>query len=224
MNGWSIWRQFWGRITSARYARELEIELARQRAEIERLRADVLRAYVGARQNRRHKPGRAFERTTYRFDVLADYGAFRDLQRHRLLSLEWQRLSPDFGYVTPAAVAVIGAEAEWQEVMGAAAALYRDLAAAGLAEVAAYVLPMAYRVRFYIEMNAREAMHLIELRSTPQGHPAYRRVAQRMHALIATHHPAIAAAMQFVDHSDAEQGRLAAEQASEKKRKTKGGT
>ena len=84
--------------------------------------------------------------------------------------------------------------------------------------MAPYVLPMAYRVRFYMEMNAREAMHLIELRSTPQGHPAYRRVAQRMHALIAERHPAIAAAMRFVDHSQAEQGRLAAEQASERKR------
>jgi thymidylate synthase ThyX len=181
-------------------------------------RAAVLQAYVGERQNRRHKPGRAFERTSYRFDVLGDYGAFRDLQRHRLLSLEWQRLSPDFGYTTPAAIADIGAGAEWDEVMRAGAELYAVLAANGLREVAPYVLPMAYRVRFYMDMNAREAMHLIELRSTPQGHPAYRRVAQRMHALIAERHPAIAAAMRFVDHSPAEQGRLAAEQASERKR------
>jgi thymidylate synthase ThyX len=183
-------------------------------------RAEVLRAYVGERQNRRHKPGRAFERTVYRFDVLADYGAFRDLQRHRLLSLEWQRLGPDHGYVTPAAVGAIGAEAEWGEVMQTAGELHRAIAAAGLADVAGYALPMAYRVRFYMEMNAREAMHLIELRSTPQGHPAYRRIAQRMHQLIAAHHPAIAAAMRFVDHSEAEQGRLAAEQSAERKRST----
>jgi thymidylate synthase ThyX len=181
-------------------------------------RAEVLRAYVGERQNRRHKPGRAFERTAYRFDVLGDYGAFRDLQRHRLLSLEWQRLSPDFGYTTPAAVAAIGAAADWDTVMRAGAGLHAALAGSGLREVAPYALPMAYRVRFYMEMNAREAMHLIELRSTPQGHPAYRRVAQRMHALIAERHPAIAAAMRFVDHSPAEHGRLAAEQASESKR------
>ncbi len=182
-------------------------------------RAAVLQAYVGERQNRRHKPGRAFERTAYRFDVLADYGTFRDLQRHRLLSLEWQRLSPESGYAMPAAVAAIGAAAEWTDVMHAGADLYRAIAGAGLPEVAPYVLPMAYRVRFYMEMNAREAMHLIELRSTPQGHPAYRRIAQRMHALIAERHPAIAAAMRFVDHSAAEQGRLAAEQASERKRR-----
>src|SRR6185369_10770272 len=184
-------------------------------------RRQVLEAYVGRRENRRHKPGRAFERTVYRFDVLGDYGAFRDLQRHRLLSLEWQRLSPDFGYATPAALAAIGAQAEFDAVMRAGAELYRAVAAAGLDAIAPYVLPMAYRVRFYMEMNAREAMHLIELRSTPQGHPAYRRIAQRMHELIAERagHRAIAAAMRFVDHSDAEQGRLAAEQASEQKRK-----
>jgi thymidylate synthase ThyX len=102
--------------------------------------------------------------------------------------------------------------------MRAGAALYADVVAAGFRDAAPYTLPMAYRVRFYMEMNAREAMHLIELRSTPQGHPAYRRVAQRMHQLIAERHPAIAAAMRFVDHTPAEQGRLAAEQASERKR------
>jgi thymidylate synthase ThyX len=181
-------------------------------------RTAVLRAYVGERQNRRHKPGRAFERTSYRFDVVADYGAFRDLQRHRLLSLEWQRLSPQLGYVTPAAVQAIGGAGDWQQIMGDAADLYRAVAGAGLTEVAPYVLPMAYRVRFYLELNAREAMHLIELRTTPQGHPAYRHVAQRMHALIAARHPALAAAMQFADHSAGEQGRLAAEQASERRR------
>jgi len=195
--------------------------LARARGLSPAQRAAVLRAYVGERQNRRHKPGRAFERTAYRFDVLADYGAFRDLQRHRLLSLEWQRLSPDFGYVTPPAVAAIGADAEWEAIMQAAAELYEAIAAAGLVEVASYVLPMAYRVRFYMDLNAREAMHLIELRSTPQGHPAYRRIAQRMHALIAERagHRAIAASMRFVDHTDAEEGRLAAEQASAAKRR-----
>src|SRR5262249_15923297 len=134
-----------------------------------------------------------------------------------LLSLEWQRLSPSLGYVTPEAIAELGADAEWQQVMRAGAELYAAIAAAGLAEVAPYALPMAYRVRFYMDLNAREAMHLIELRSTPQGHPAYRRIAQQMHRLIAARHPAIGAAMRFADHSSGEQGRLASEQATEKK-------
>ena len=79
---------------------------------------------------------------------------------------------------------------------------------------------MAYRVRFYMEMNAREAMHLIELRTAPQGHPAYRRVCQQMHTLIADRagHTAVAAAMQFVDHSEVELERLSSERALERKR------
>lgn len=177
-------------------------------------RAAVLAACVGERGNRRHKPGRAFERAVYRFDVVCDYGAFRDLQRHRLCTLEWQRLTPALGYVVPDTVEAIGAAADWRAVMTESAELFAAIAAAGLPEVASYVLPMAHRVRFYLECNAREAMHLIELRSTPQGHPAYRRVAQAMHRLIAEQagHHAIAAAMRFVDHSAAATGRLEAEQ------------
>jgi len=142
------------------------------------------------------------------------------LQRHRLLTLEWQRLTPDLGYVVPDAVAAIGAGDDFRRVMDECAELSRSIAAAGLPDVAAYALPMAYRVRFYLDCNAREAMHLIELRSTPQGHPAYRRVAQRLHTLIAERagHGAIAAAMSFVDHSAADTGRLEAERRSAAKR------
>jgi thymidylate synthase ThyX len=183
-------------------------------------RLAVLQAYVGKRRNRRHKPGRAFERTAYRFDVLADYGAFRDLQRHRLLTLEWQRLTPDHGSAIPGAVEEVGARADWERVMEASAALYDAIAARGLPDVASYAVAMAYRVRFYMEMNAREAMHVIELRSAPQGHPTYRRLAQVMHRLIAERagHRAIAAAMSFADHSLVALERLQAERAAERRR------
>ena len=184
-------------------------------------RAAVLRAYVGDRENRRHKPGRAFERTTYRFDMLTDYGAFRDLQRHRLLTLEWQPLSPRHGYGVSDAIHEAGALPDWQRVMDESAALYDALVAAGLPEVAPYAVSMAYRVRFYMEMNAREAMHMIELRTAPQGHPSYRRVCQAMHRLIAEQagHRAIAAAMLFADHSSEwKLGRLAAERTAEQRR------
>jgi thymidylate synthase ThyX len=183
-------------------------------------RAAVLRAYVGERGNRRHKPGRAFERTTYRFDVLTDYGAFRDLQRHRLLTLEWQALSPRHGYGVSETIHEAGAFADWQRVMDESAAVHDALVAAGLPAVAPYAVSMAFRVRFYVEMNAREAMHMIELRTAPQGHPSYRRVCQAMHTLIAEHagHRAIAAAMSFADHSGVELERLGAERASEQRR------
>ncbi len=184
-------------------------------------RAEVLQAYVGDRGNRRHRPGRAFERTAYRFDVLTDYGAFRDLQRHRLLTLEWQPLSTRHGYSEPDAVRDAGVLDEWTRVMDASAELYEDLMSSGLTHVAPYAVSMAYRVRFYLDMNAREAMHLIELRTAPQGHPAYRRVCQKMHTLIAERagHRAVAAAMTFVDHSEVELERLKSERELERKRK-----
>jgi thymidylate synthase ThyX len=185
-------------------------------------RAAVLRAYVGQRTNRRHRPGRAFERATYRFDILTDYGAFRDLQRHRLLTLEWQPLSPRHGFIEPEAIAEAGAGDDWARVMEGSAELHDAIVTERLNHVAPYAVSMAYRVRFYMEMNAREAMHVIELRSAPQGHPAYRRVCQQMHTLIAEHagHRAVASAMQFADHSEVELERLGSERALERKRAT----
>jgi thymidylate synthase ThyX len=194
------------------------LALARQMTADERGR--LLRAYVGARANRRHKPGRAFERTRYRFDVLADYGAFRDLQRHRLLTLEWQPLSTSHGYTEPAAIEEAGALTEWRSVMARSGELHAALMAAGLSDAAPYAVAMAFRVRFYMDMNAREAMHVIELRTAPQGHPSYRRVCQMMHRAIeeVAGHRAIAGAMQFADHSEVELERLQSERALEKKR------
>jgi len=187
-------------------------------------RAAVLGAYIGERQNRRHKPGRAFERTSYRFDVLCDYGAFRDLQRHRLLTLEWQPLSTAHGFEVPPEIEPAGLLEDWQAVMTESAALVDALRGAGLSSAAQYAVPMAYRIRFYMDMNAREAMHLIELRTTPQGHPVYRRVAQQMHRLIADQagHLAIATSMKYADHSRVELERLEAERRSDVKRQALG--
>jgi thymidylate synthase ThyX len=198
------------------------LAIARKLSSEERER--VLRAYVGRRENRRHKPGRAFERTSYRFDVLGDYGAFRDLQRHRLLTIEWQPLSPRHGYAMPEEIAEAGAREDWARVMDESAALHDALAAAGLAPVAPYAVAMAYRVRFYMELNAREAMHVIELRTAPQGHPAYRRICQEIYRLIAEQagHRALAAAMAYVDLTGGETGRLAAERAAEQRRQLAG--
>ena len=183
-------------------------------------RARVLRTYVGERSNRRHKPGRAFERTSYRFDVLTDYGAFRDLQRHRLLTLEWQALTTNHGFTEPEAIETAGAADDWNRVMDSSAALHDTLRSAGLGAVAQYAVAMAYRIRFYVEMNAREAIHMIELRTAPQGHPAYRRVCQQMHRLIAEKagHRVVAEGMRFADHSVVELERLGSERTLEKKR------
>jgi thymidylate synthase ThyX len=106
--------------------------------------------------------------------------------------------------------------------MDASADLYEALRSAGLDAAAPYAVAMAYRVRFYMEMNAREAMHMIELRTAPQGHPAYRRICQAMHRLIAEQagHRALAAAMRYADLSGGHRGRLEAERAAERRRQS----
>jgi hypothetical protein len=193
--------------------------LARVRALGADERVSLLRAYVGERANRRHKPGRAFERTDYRFDVLADYGAFRDLQRHRMLTIEWQPLSPAHGYDVPEPIVEAEVTEQYTKAMDVSAALYGAMAFR-FPDQASYAVSLAYRLRFVMQMNAREAMHLIELRTTPQGHPAYRVVAQEMHRLIAEHagHRALAAAMSYADHEVYELERLASERAAAARR------
>jgi hypothetical protein len=186
-------------------------------------RLGVVRTYAGDRTNRRHRPGRALERAGYRFEVLSDYGAFRDLQRHRLLTIEWQDLSPLHGYTLPAAVVAAGAEGVYRSAMDRSARLYQALGEQFGPTQAAYAVALAFRVRYTMQFNAREAMHLLELRTTPQGHPEYRKVGQQMHRLIATEagHPAIAALMAYVDDADYEDAgleRLAGERRAEARR------
>lgn len=184
-------------------------------------RVALIRAYVGERSNRRHKPGRAFERLSYRFDVLGDYGAFRDMQRHRLLTIEWQRLTPHLGYARPELVDEAGGTAIFDDAMERSQALY-ELLRPEFPEQAAYGVAMAYRMRYMMHFNAREAMHMLELRSAPQGHPAYRRVALEMHRLIATQagHHAVASAMSHMTTEAPLLERLESERRSEQRRES----
>jgi len=179
----------------------------------------LIRAYVGDRTNRRHRPGRAFERTDYRFDVLSDYGAFRDMQRHRMLTIEWQPLTPNHGYVRPDIVDDASQTSAFDEVMDRSADLY-DALLPEYPTQAAYGVSMAYRIRYVMQFNAREAMHMLELRSSPQGHPAYRKVALDMHALIRDQagHKAVAEAMIHMTTEVPELERLESERRQEAKR------
>jgi thymidylate synthase ThyX len=183
-------------------------------------RAAILAAAVGERRNRRHKPGRAFERTSYRFDLLADYGIFRDLQRHRMLTIEWQRLGTRHGYVTPEAVEAVGAGPSWRDAVERAGALAARIGDRLGRDVAQYAVPFAYRVRFVMQLNAREAFHLLELRTARGGHEAYRRICREMHRQIrdVAGHAAIADAMRFVDHADYGLARLEGERRAEQRR------
>jgi thymidylate synthase ThyX len=164
-------------------------------------RAELLAALVGERANRRHRPGRGFEALRYRFEIVSDYGAFRDLQRHRMLTCQWQRLGPDLGAGVPDEVREAGAGGEFERALEVSREEYERLLAAGLREQAPYALSLAYRIRYTLDLNAREAMHLIELRSGREGHPGYRAVAQAMHERIAAIHPGVAATMSHVDTS-----------------------
>ena len=179
----------------------------------------VVRAYAGTRANRRQKPGRALERVGYRFDVLSDYGAFRDLQRHRMLTIEWQDLSPRHGFVRPDAVDEAGRQEAFDDAMARSAELYGALEP-NFPEQAGYAVALAYRVRYVMQLNARAAMHMLELRTGPQGHPEYRRVCQEMHRLIAEQagHRIVAELMSFVDHGTYDLERLQAERRAEARR------
>ncbi|HEV3328037.1 MAG TPA: FAD-dependent thymidylate synthase [Acidimicrobiales bacterium] len=193
--------------------------LARVRTLSPSERTALLEAYVGDRRNRRHRPGRAFERTDYRFELVTDYGAFRDLQRHRLCTIEWQELGCALGADVPAAVAEAGCGPTFAESLARSKDLH-DALVAVTPDEAGYAVALAYRIRYVMQLNAREAMHVCELRSGPQGHPAYRRVAQAMHRQIAdvAGHRAIAAAMRHVDYEETELERLEGERRAEARR------
>lgn len=196
------------------------LERVRKLSSLER--RQLMDAYVGNRTNRRHRPGRAFERTGYRFEVVSDYGAFRDLQRHRMLTIDWQPLTIDHGYEMPELVEEAGEAPAFADALARSAALYELLSSEHPAQ-ASYAVALAYRIRYVLQMNAREAMHLIELRSGPQGHPSYRAIAQQMHRAIevTAGHRAIAGAMVHVDTGSAPLERLDAERRAQARREKK---
>jgi thymidylate synthase ThyX len=164
-------------------------------------RAELIGELAGERRNRRHRPGRGWEALRYRFEIVSDYGGFRDLQRHRLLTCQWQRLGPELGAGIPDEVRDAGAGDEYERALEISRREFERLERAGMAEAAPYALCLGYRIRYVLDLNAREAMHLCELRSGREGHPTYRAVAQAMHERIATVHPAVAAAMRHMDSS-----------------------
>jgi thymidylate synthase ThyX len=164
-------------------------------------RAELISELVGERANRRHRPGRGWEAVRYRFEIVSDYGGFRDLQRHRMLTCQWQRLGPELGAGVPEEVREAGVGDEYERGLELSRQEFERLEGAGLVDAAPYALSLGYRIRYVLDLNAREAMHLCELRSGREGHPTYRAVAQAMHERIAAVHPAIAAAMSHVDSS-----------------------
>jgi thymidylate synthase ThyX len=174
-------------------------------------RTRIIDEYVGERGSRFHRPGRAFEETYYTFDLLADLGAYRDLHRHRILTQERQRYTVRHGFVTPPELDEAGLAGAHNAALEMAAEAVESIST-DLPDAAQYAVPLAFRVRWRIKLNLREAYHLIELRSARQGHPSYRLVAQEMFRQIGEVHPSLVKGMRFVDMSDYDLERLAAEQ------------
>lgn len=173
----------------------------------------VMQAYFGERLNRRQRPGRALEKAHYSWDLICDYGIFRDLQRHRIVDdLEWQALTPRYGYDIPELVEEAGLTDEFEACFDISLKLYSILQEEGYAVEAQYATLLGHKMRWKVTYNAREAFHLHELRTSPQGHPGYRKLVIQMHEKLADHHPILAEAMKFVNKGeDPELTRLAAE-------------
>jgi len=181
----------------------------------------VFDTYMGERLNRRHKPGRALEQAHYTWDLVCDYGIFRDLQRHRMVDeLEWQKLTPRYGYEIPAIVEQAGLGDAFQKGFDLSAKLYSVMQSEGYEYESQYATLLGHRMRWKITYNAREAFHFHELRTSPQGHPGYRKLVLQMHEKLAEVHPMLATHMRFVNQDeDPELTRLAAERATQFKLK-----
>ncbi len=172
----------------------------------------AFKSYIGERLNRRHKPGRSFEVIHYNFDLICDYGIFRDLQRHRMVdAMEWQLLTPHYGYEIPKLVSDAGYDDLFEECFELSMKLYHYLFEKGYQYESQYATLLGHRMRWKLMLNAREAYHFMELRTSPQGHPGYRKLAKQMYDAIADVHPLIAEGMIFVNQGeDAELTLLAA--------------
>jgi thymidylate synthase ThyX len=180
-------------------------------------RRKLLQEHFSKRRNRRDKPGRAFENVYYTFDLLGNLGLYRDLHRHRILTQERQAFTTVHGYDTPREIEEAGFRPEFDACMNAAAKLYEDICR-DLTGEAQYVVPFAYKIRWYMKMNLREAVHLCELRSMPQGHPDYRFIAQEMWRRIQEVHPTLADSGKFMDWEKYRLGRLQSEMRTEFKK------
>ena len=182
-------------------------------AERERIFGDL----AGIRGNRRHKLPRALETVRYTFDLVGDFGMYRDLHRHRMLTQERQPLTTRLGFTRPEEIDEAGLRDRFDSAMAAAADAFEAIAADLPAE-AQYVVPMAYRIRWFVEISLRELVWLVELRSGPEGHPAYRRMAQEMFLAVQSVHPNLADMIRFVDLDDYVLGRRSAGTRQTKKR------
>ncbi len=180
-------------------------------------RGKILEKHFGKRRHRRDKLSRAFENVYYTFDILGNLGLYRDLHRHRILTQERQNFTTVHGYDTPPEIEEAGFKSEFDNCMKRTAELYEEIYR-DLPCEAQYVVPFAFKIRWYMKMNLREALHLCELRTTPQGHPDYRFICQEMWRKIQSVHPSLAESGKFMDWEKYRLGRLQSEMRTEFKK------
>ncbi len=180
-------------------------------------RADIIKSYTEHRTNRRHRPGRAFEMVEYTFEFFTNFGMFRDLHRHRILTMERQLLSARHGYDLPPELASAGLDKEFRDCMYLSKAAWEAIARS-MPEEAQYVVNFAFRYPYFIKLNLREACHMIELRTVPQGHPDYRAVCQKMYEEMRRVHPVLCEGIKFADMNKYRLERLGSEKKTESKR------
>ncbi len=180
-------------------------------------RRKILDEYLSKRRHRRDKPGRAFENVYYTFDILGNLGLYRDLHRHRILTQERQDFTTVHGYDTAPEIEEAGFKQQFDDCMAQVATLYENIYR-DLPCEAQYVVPFAYKVRWCIKMNLREALHMVELRTMPQGHPDYRSICQEIWRKIQEVHPALAECGKFIDWKSYRLGRLQSEMRTEYKK------
>jgi thymidylate synthase ThyX len=178
----------------------------------------LIRAYTEFRTSRRQRPGRAFEMVDYTFELFTNFGIFRDLHRHRILTIERQLLSTRHGYDLPQELVDSGLDKDFRDCMHLSKQVYEEIAKT-MPEEAQYVVNFAYRYPYFIKMNLREACHMIELRTAPQGHPDYRIACQKIYREIERVHPQLAQGIKFVDMGKYQLERFDAEKKTEKKRR-----
>lgn len=181
-------------------------------------RYKIIQTYTKLRANRRYRPGRAFEMVEYTFEMFTNFGMFRDLHRHRILTMERQLLSTRHGYDIPAEIINLGIAKDFKDCMYKCNEIYEMISKKYPTE-AQYVVNFAYKYPYFVKLNLREACHMIELRTVPQGHPDYRKVCQKMYKQIKRVHPILAKGIKFVDLRKYELERLHAEKNVEKKRR-----
>ena len=178
----------------------------------------IIENYIKLRKNRRHRPPRAFEMTDYTFDLLNNFGMFRDFHRHRALTLERQLLTTDHGFVIPKEISILGIQKEYKDCLNNSKSVFNKIRTK-FPEQAQYVVNFGYNYPYFMRFNLREATHLIELRTVPQGHIDYRRVAQDMYKQISKAHPTLSKIMKYVDTNEYELERFESEKRTEEKRK-----